>query len=63
MSTASLHGNFSTTFKHNKCPLAGAMPHWSKSHFTSFSSTSNTKVEFGGMTGGDPLAPYLRQKA
>lgn len=22
----------------------------------------NTKVEFGGMAGGDPLGPYLKQK-
>lgn len=28
-------------------------------HFTFFSSTSKIRVELGGMTGGEPLAPYL----
>lgn len=28
-------------------------------YLTFFNSTSNTKVEFGGITGGEPLAPYL----
>lgn len=28
-------------------------------YLTFLSSTSKTSVEFGGMTGGDPFAPYL----
>lgn len=30
-----------------------------KIYFTFFNSTSKTRVEFGGITGGEPLAPYL----
>lgn len=30
-----------------------------KTYFTFLSSTSKTKVEFAGIAGGDPLAPYL----
>lgn len=29
-------------------------------YFTFLSSTSKTSVELGGITGGDPLAPYLK---